>query len=344
MKNVNNVTKEELLKNYKVKPLGKEQLIISADRLTRFKFTETKYLRVFSDIITGNLIQPKLKKTDIDNIDYKEITSIAEFIINYSLKELGIEIINSGKINTEIKKYEMSTFKLDSNIQKFLNNNINYDGIIELTRYSDVKNLQWLNSLAEDSDRIAMRQAHSLRFPLSAVLICEGITEETLLPEFAKILNFDFDKYGIYVVSAGGKNQVVKTFYKMSEYLKIPIFILLDNDAEENRKEIQPRLREIDKIHIIKKGEFEDIIPVHLLEKTLNYATANISFAGMEPIADGETVEFLTDFFKHRGMHEFKKAEFATMVKKNITNINDISDEIKEIIQELIKITHTKIN
>ena len=53
----------------KIKPLTKEQLIISADRLTRFKDTETKYLRVFKDIINSNLIEPKLKKQDLDDIE-----------------------------------------------------------------------------------------------------------------------------------------------------------------------------------------------------------------------------------------------------------------------------------
>ena len=58
--------------NLKIKTLTIEQLIISADRLTRFKDTETKYLRVFKDIIINNLIEPKLKKHELDNMDYKE--------------------------------------------------------------------------------------------------------------------------------------------------------------------------------------------------------------------------------------------------------------------------------
>ena len=42
--------------NLKIKTLTIEQLIISADRLTIFKDTETKYMRVFKDIIINNLI------------------------------------------------------------------------------------------------------------------------------------------------------------------------------------------------------------------------------------------------------------------------------------------------
>lgn len=327
------------MKNIKIKPLTKEQIIISIDRLTRFKFTETKYLRVYKDILINNLIEPKYKKSDIDCLNYNELTSIAEFIINYSLKELGINIANSKKINSELKNYENAIFKLDDNIQQLLENNINYDAILQLIQNTSVKNLQWLNSLSIESDRIVMRNTHALRFPISVILICEGITEETLLPEFARLCNFDFDKNGIYVISAGGKNQVVKTFYKLSEYLKIPIFVLLDSDADDNCKEISPKLREFDKIHIIKKGEFEDTLPVQLLEKTLNYATKNISLADINEIEEGETVEFLTEFFRHRGLHEFKKAEFASMVKENISDIEDVSEEIKEVIAELTSLS-----
>lgn len=57
----------------KIKPLTEEQLIISIDRLTRFKDTETKYLRVFKDIITNNLIEPKYKKSELDDWIMKQL-------------------------------------------------------------------------------------------------------------------------------------------------------------------------------------------------------------------------------------------------------------------------------
>ena len=327
-----------MFESIKVKPLTKEQIIISADRLTRFKFTEQKYLRVFTDILVNNLISPKMKKTEIEETDYKKITELAEYIINSSLEKLGISIQNSGKINEKLKQYENLVFVLESSCEKLLDNNINYDGILELLGKTCVKNLQWLKSLSSDSDPVALRELHSLKFPISTVLICEGITEEILLPEFAKLMDFDFDKNGIFILSAGGKNQVVKTFYKLVECLKLPIFVLLDKDAEENYREILPKMRKIDRIHLIEHGEFEDILPVKLLEKTLAFATKNISIAEEGEIHEGETVEFLTDFFKHRGLHEFKKAEFAHMVKENISSKEDVSEEISEILKELFTI------
>ena len=64
--------------------------------------------------------------------------------------------------------------------------------------------------------------------------------------------------------------------------------------------------------------------------------TQNISAAPMEKLEQySSTVEFLEEFFKHRGLHEFKKSEFAQLVKDNITDTNDVSPEITEIIKEI---------
>ena len=54
----------------KFKKLSEKQIIISIDRLTRFKPTEEKYLRVFKDIIVSNLIEPKIKKAELDCMSY----------------------------------------------------------------------------------------------------------------------------------------------------------------------------------------------------------------------------------------------------------------------------------
>lgn len=306
----------------KIKKLTKEQLIISIDRLTRFKEPETKYLRVFKDIILTNLIEPKYKKSELDIMDYEELKQLAENIINSSLDNS----INDLLINQKLYDNEMSTFNIDKNTEKLLKNKINYREIIKLLSKDIPDNLKWLCSEV------------SCGFPVKKVILCEGITEEILLPEFAKICGFDLKENGIHIISAGGKNQVVKMFYNYAECLKIPIFVLLDNDAIENQQQISPRLRSIDRIHLLKSGEFEDLLPDSLIIKTLNYATHNISIAPIEGLKESTSkVEFLEEFFKHRGLHEFKKAEFAHLVKENISDIEDISEEIKEIVEELSK-------
>lgn len=308
----------------KIKQLTKEQLIISIDRLTRFKEPEIKYLRVFKDIILNNLIDPKFKKSELDNMDYEEIKNIAEQIINYSLPEN-----NDLDINQQLYNYENSVFKIDEKTNILLKNKINYKEILKLLPNDIPLNLQFLKSLAEG-------YKDTNCFPVKKIILCEGITEEILLPKFARICGYDLNKNGIYIISAGGKNQVVKYFYNYAECLKIPIFVLLDNDAQENLREIRPRLRKFDKIHLVKSGEFEDLLPNSLLIKTLDYTTQNISLAPIEGLeTSASKVEFLEEFYRHRGLHEFKKAEFAQAVKVNITGMDDVSSEIAEIIEEL---------
>lgn len=324
------------MNNVKVKPLTKEQLTISIDRLTRFKNPEVKYLRVFGELITNNLIQPKYKKSDIEKMDSEEVKNLAELIINYSLENLGLPKDEDYIINQRLYDYEKSVYIISENIEKFLKNKINYKAFVTLIDENSPKNLKWLKALGSPMDIKQERFKNSLRFPVEKVVIAEGATEETLLPEFAKRCGYDFDKEGIYVLSAGGKNQVVKLYYRLVDSLNLPIFVLLDKDAKENLEEIKPKLRPIDKIHLLACGEFEDLLPLELVQRTLDYQLNNISMMEKEMLnAPEPRVKILEEVFKTRGMHEFKKVEFAQMVKKNIKTNADISDEICEIINEI---------
>lgn len=318
----------------KIKPLTTEQILISLDRLTRFKEPEKRYMRVFGDIITSNLIEPKYKKTDIENLDYTFVTELATEIINFSLVSLGLELVEDYSINQQILDYEKTIFYMTDRQEVFLKNKINYAAAVQLIPDGAVFNLRWLKSLAALPCCPENRKANL--YPVEKVLLVEGITEEILMPEFAKLLGYEFKKKGVFVISAGGKNQVVKYFYRFAECLKIPIFVLLDSDAEENYTQIKPRLRDGDFVHVISKGEFEDILPKSLIKKTIHYETEYISMGDTASLENAaSTVNFLEEFFRTRGLHEFKKAEFASFVRENIAGTQDISPEIMEIIRAL---------
>lgn len=315
----------------KYKQLTKEQILISLDRLTRFKPTKEKYLRVFFDIILNNIIEPKFKKTELETLDTEKIRNLAVEVLNGSLNETSTKNINKKLLN-----YENSIFNNDEQTQVLLNNNIHYDSAIKLIDESCVINLRWLKSLAEDADLKLMRAEHYLKFPIEKVLLVEGLTEETLLPAFSKFLGHDFYQKGIQVIPAGGKSQVVKMYYKLSEELKLPIFVLLDKDAEENIAQIKPKLRNCDKIHLVSCGEFEDLLPKSLIIKTVNKHLKNFNSIGEQDFEEGiPNAKNLENIFKTKGLHEFKKAEFAKLVRANITENTDVSDEIKEIITEI---------
>lgn len=326
----------------KYKFLSKEQLLISFDRLTRFKNTKEKYFRVFSDIITSNLIEPVYKKQELTAMSASDITKIAEEIINESLKNYAPSLANDeqGVINKILKEYENTVFINDKKTQGFLNNNIDYLSLFPLINESCPINLRWLKAICNKNlkfdDLIKLRHENGYKFPVGKLLLVEGITEEILLPAFSKFLGFDFYKEGIQIIAAGGKNQVVKMYYKLINELKIPIFVLLDKDAEENISQIKPKLRSIDKIHLVSCGEFEDMLPLSLIIKTLNNELSNFAYVAQEDFDKSlSTAKNLENIFKTKGLHEFKKADFAKLVRDNISEDTDISAEISSIIMEI---------
>jgi len=325
------------LENIKIKELTKEQLIISIDRLTRFKDTETKYLRVYKDILTSNLLIPKFKKSELDNLSAEKLRDYAQYIINKTLEDFGFAADGDYTVNEYLYNYENSVFIIDNAAKELLNNKINYRAFINLLPADTAQNLKWLAEIVKNPQNAEFaRRKKSLKFPIAKVVIVEGATEETLLPVFGQKCGYDFDKEGIYVHSAGGKNQVVKAYYEMSEKLRLPIFVLLDKDAGQNRESIMKRLRSGDKVHLIECGEFEDLLPVELVERTLEYELNNISTLEQKMITSDEPMtKNLEEVFKTRGMHEFKKVEFAKMVKQNILTDKDISPENRIIIEEL---------
>lgn len=310
----------------KYKKLTKEQILISIDRITRFKNTKNKYYRVFTDIILSNLIEPKFSKKDLETLDFALISEFASTIINSSLDtEFKNDILNK-----KIAENENCIFNNDSDTQKLLKNTINYEKVIEIIPEDCPINLKWLKSLISDN------LTNIYKYPLKVICLVEGITEEILLPVFASLLGFDFNQNGIQLIAAGGKNQVVKMYYKLSQELKLPIFVLLDHDAKENIEQIAPKLRKNDKIHLVSCGEFEDLLPKSLIIRTVNEHFKNFLDITNEDLeSDSGAVKVLEEIFKTKGLHEFKKAEFAKLVKENIVSENDISAEIRMIIEEI---------
>ena len=125
----------------KYKKLTPEQIKISLDRLTRFKFTREKYLRVFSDIILSNLIEPKIKKSELLNLPVHQIKELAEEIFNNSLEN---PISCDYSINLRLAEYENSIFKNDTETRCLLENRLNYHEAVKSIGEDCCVNLKWL--------------------------------------------------------------------------------------------------------------------------------------------------------------------------------------------------------
>lgn len=314
----------------KFKTPNKEFIKICIDRLTRFKPIGEKYKRVFDDILNKHLIFDGVKLSDMED-EVKIPLAVKIFNSAFSCP-------SSFKLNEIIKNDEESIFYITEEEKKYLNSKIDFEKALELFNENELPlNLKKLK-LQKDKTSKQVREEFGVLYPVSKVVLVEGITEEILLIEFAKAAGLDFKKEGIYVLGAGGKNQVARKYYKLIEEIKIPIFVLLDEDAGETFNLISPKLREIDKIYKINSGEFEDLLPKNLIKNALN-----MHFHENMPVIDnqfdetGHAVDELSTCYRNNGWGDFKKANFAKIVKDYLVSTKNppISDELQIIIDEI---------
>ncbi len=315
------------INSMKFKTPNHEYIKICLDRLTRFKPVSERYERVFDDILNKFLIT----KDDISDDDSKI--------------ELAVKIFNSVlnkksdfRLNEIIKEDENKIFNLTSQDEKFLNSKIDFESALDLFELNELPlNLKRLK-LQKTSKSEEVRENFSTLFPVSKIILVEGITEEILLIEFARILGLDFKKRGYYVIGAGGKNQVARKYYKLIEEVKIPIFILLDFDADEVMDLINHKLRKIDTAYKINSGEFEDILPKNLIKNALNHHFHENMHTEDNDFEEGSTVDDLNVCYKNNGWGEFKKAAFAKIIREYLLleNTFKIEGELETIV-ELIK-------
>lgn len=335
------------ISDIKFKYMSEADILVSLDRLTRFKNPEIKYRRVFYDIILKHLNFPSLSKHKLDETDVSVIVKIVEKIWNdsvgklykyaenkYSLKDLDdlYYFVNDN--------YTLSLMNADLNIQSVIEN-------AEFSNYIESKNLYFIRLLNKeyfkypfDEEKLKeMRKSHHTLFPVSKLILTEGITEETVLPSFAKIMNYDFNDNGVFILSTGGKSKVLSIYAELKYILKIPIFVLLDNDAEPVYKDVMSVLRNTDKAYLIKAGEIEDIISKKLIKKSFDYMNYDVKPALTEELqSEKGTCHALELLWKSRGLGEFRKIHLAKAVKDNIKDENDLSSEITEIINSIIKL------
>lgn len=326
----------------KIKPMSLEEMTLATDRLTRFKFPDNKYNRVFREILAKYLITPKISFKEYENLDYNEISYLIKKIFNFSLAQIS-DTKYSCELYKFIIKQDQSIFNISNETKKLMNTEIPYEAILGLNKEKKLcKNLEFLKIYLNKNENIKkLRKKYKTLFPIEKIVLAEGITEEILLPKFAQILNYDFEENGIIVIPAGGKNQVAKEYIKIKEQIKIPIIILLDADATEIAQKISNKQREEDKLILIEKGEFEDILPLNLLKEAINYQFINIfKISESDFSTEINRVKNLEEIYRINGLGEFKKAEFAHTINTvlNSKSLNFISPEIKNIIHEIKEI------
>ena len=322
----------------KFKKIPVKHLIISVERLLRFKSTEEKYTRVFNDILNKYCIFESNKEKE--NLTLEEKIDIVSEIINNSI----VKTKDDNYIKNLIIEIENKCFIQNSDSKKYLKNKINFTSLLETIEaentYPAINYLIQKNKNRNLKDSEIRKQTKSF-YPIEEIILAEGITEEILLPKLSSCLNVDFFENGAFTLQAGGKNQVGKKYLKLLEEVKLPIKILLDSDAEEIRKILNQKLRKEDKLCLIKIGEFEDIIPLELIVDALN---ENFKYELKEKITKSEFEEkntkSLTEIYRIRGLGDFKKADFAHLIEKYVEKTKKTYDfdELNKNILSVIKI------
>ncbi|MBE7707880.1 MAG: ATP-dependent endonuclease [Cyanobacteria bacterium SIG27] len=313
----------------KFKQIPSDYFITILDRLTRFEPACVRYKRVFDDIINKFCLDEKLK-----NLSLEDEIKIVEEIFNSSIKQN-----NDFYINDILMGLEEKYFNFNQSSYQYLSARLNISSMVSEVKKNEnlAKNVQWLIEISKSKTNILeLRKKENLLYPIEKIILCEGQTEHTLLETIFKKLNYDINQNGVLILPAGGKNQVARKYYSMLEYVKLPFFILLDKDAMPIKDLIEPKLRPVDTIYLIKNGEIEDIIPQNILQKTINIVhknELNCMFDDFDP--DKSMVYNLENIYKKYGFGEFKKAKFAHELKEYIefnTTLGDFKNsELVEI-------------
>ena len=266
--------------SYKKIPTEYFQTIL--DRLTRFEPAYVRYKRVLDDLINKFAPAHNFK---ISELTTPEKIKIAEYIINYTFENNQYLDKNTAEINEKLNKLfielEEKYFKFNEESYQYLSNRFNYYALIKnyLKINKIPKNVLWLEEIIKTNlnleEIVNLRNNNGLLYPIEKIILCEGQTEELLIKPIFKLFNIDLDSLGVKVISAGGKNQVARKYYSMIEYSKTPFCILLDKDASAIKDLIEPKLREIDSLYLLNSGEFEDLIPRDILQKTINFIHKN---------------------------------------------------------------------
>lgn len=168
-----------------------------------------------------------------------------------------------------------------------------------------------------------------------AVMLVEGPTEALLLPKLCKLLAFDLDFNGIATISAGGASQLARRYLDFKELTALPVVAVLDADAEEQAELIRDVLRDKDRLHVLDKGEIEDIFDTDLLVRFLNN---HLQLSGIPlPVnrndfsPDVRRTAILNRLWRDRGLGNFDKIGFAQTIVDSLSNFQEVPADAKVV-------------
>lgn len=185
----------------------------------------------------------------------------------------------------------------------------------------------------------------------NALLLVEGQSEAMILPHLTSYLSVDLEELGVYVTACGGAKQVARRFLELRDVTSLPIMVVLDDDAQAESQIVQDMLRSQDRLHVLCRGEIEDIFEPAMLIDILNKQLSSlcpsepILVSDLSPDADGNVrmrrTELLDRLWRKRGLGDFDKIGFAKTVIQTIITAQAMPQDIKRIAEKIKELAET---
>ena len=349
------------LNNLKIKYITEEEFISYIDWLTRLKNPINNLLRVCDKILIKNCLEPKFSTKKAEDMSLFKKFEIAHIIWDKSIKNL----LKDKKYPTgnNLKDFlifeEQQTFCENFLLQQIAK--LEYENEISKNSYSSLRQKLFLpiddligyfqeksytqnfllrlfekkNSTLQPSELFNYKSKFA---SIKTLFLVEGITEEKILPKFADLKGINFEENGIKLKAVGGKTHILKYYADVRNLFKIPICILLDADGVDILYELNSILKSKDKVYLINNGEIEDILPHSLIQKSINNYYSSLGTISLLDLKQAlPMTKILHNLYKEKGLGEFHKAKFATILQENINSPDDLSGEIEKIFDFLIQ-------
>ncbi len=280
------------------------QLVVAANQLNKFDLPPRRNRKAADRLIAQQLVAPKLSQKVLSKLPiatrealmqtlwcrglHAEITKADEAItcawLERDLKEFRLEAIlredlemlgeqNDGKLHGYYFQAPYEPEQLSKVLTAYSLSSVSLRSLPEywLARNSTYP-LPWSALQKAIGDSFNHRLNDLLNHPgacaVRLVILVEGTTETILLPEFARLEGLPFEH--VRLIPAGGKNQVAGLYQTLASELAVPIFVLLDQDADQAASVLSDTCRPGDQVIQISEGEFEDWYEPTLIVHTVN--------------------------------------------------------------------------
>ncbi len=183
------------------------------------------------------------------------------------------------------------------------------------------------------------------KFDLSSIkviVLVEGLTEQILLPYFARVCGMDLAAMEAMIIPAGGAKKLLRKYLYWKERTKLPIFCLFDRDAQVWAAKVSSQLRAGDYLHILADGEIEDLVQLEFFVNQLNgYLTADClndssKLVAVSDFASAQRRTLILDqIWRQRQLGKFEKVKFARFITNTLCSQDAISSDGKQLLYKL---------